>query len=450
MAERAKLIRGSIAGHLVRQTTPGILGVAAIVSNGLVDAYFIGRIGQAELAAIGFIFPIIAALSSLGIGLMVGINSVVARALGEGDDERAIRRANLGILLGLIFGLVMGLSLYLLRQQIFVLMRADTAILPIIDAYMQPYALGFPLLLTMMGINGVLRGQGAAKSSTAAMMAFALVNLVLDPFMIAGGFGFDGFGVAGAAYATVFGWGAGVATAFWLLGRGEVPFAPKTIRKAHLGAGLAAIGRVAGPAAFTNSINPAGLAILTALLANEGQAAVGAFGAGGRLLTFAAVPMLAISGAIGAIVGQNWGAGYGDRARLALLQASLFSIAYGLVAAVLVFLNVEWFASQFSDDPQLIAATAHYLKIALWGYAGFGVLITVNGALNAVDRASSALVISLARVIIVMVPAALLLRASMGVDAIYLAELAANLLGGLVAAALAWKVFRQRPETDDG
>ena len=66
--------------------------------------------------------------------------------------------------------------------------------------------------------------------------------------------------------------------------------------------------RVAGPAAFTNSISPAGLALLTALLASEGQAAVAGFGAGGRIQAFASVPLLALSGSIGAIVGQNWGA----------------------------------------------------------------------------------------------------------------------------------------------
>ena len=77
----AKLTRGSITGHLVGQTLPAIIGVAAIMSIGLVDAYFIGQLGSDALATISFIFPISVALTSLGVGVMVGINSVVARAL---------------------------------------------------------------------------------------------------------------------------------------------------------------------------------------------------------------------------------------------------------------------------------------------------------------------------------------------------------------------------------
>jgi len=93
----AKLVTGSIPRHLVNQTLPAIIGVAAIMSIGIVDAYFIGQLGRDPLAAIAFIFPVTVATTSLGIGIMVGINSVVARALGESDLDQAARRANFGI-----------------------------------------------------------------------------------------------------------------------------------------------------------------------------------------------------------------------------------------------------------------------------------------------------------------------------------------------------------------
>ena len=442
---RAKLVRGSIAGHLVRQTTPAIVGVAAIMSVGVIDAYFIGQLGANELAAISFIFPVITALQSLGVGVMVGINSVVSRALGEGDDERALARANLGLMLGLAAGITLGLLLYALRQPLFQLMQADAAVLPLIDEYMQPYAFGFVLMMTMMGANGVLRGQGAAKSNTAVLVIYSMVNWVLDPLLVTGAFGFEGFGVAGAAYATIGGWLVGVIVAFWLLKRHDLPFRPSAVHNCRIGLQLKALTRVAGPAAFTNSINPAGLAVLTSLLAAEGSAAVAGFGAGGRLQSFAVVPLLALSGSIGAIVGQNWGALQYDRARRALVQAGLFCLGYGLTAALLLFTLRGWFANLFSDEPRTLEATSAYLAISVWGYAGYGVLIVVNGALNAIDRASNALALSITRVMLVMVPFAWLLRGTLGTEAIYLGELAANLLGGLAAAAIAWWVLWKRP-----
>jgi Na+-driven multidrug efflux pump len=171
---------------------------------------------------------------------------------------------------------------------------------------------------------------------------------------------------------------------------------------------------------------------------------VAGFGVGGRIQAFAVVPLLALSGSIGAIVGQNWGAGQRSRARQALWQAGLFSLAYGLGAALLLFMARGWFAALFTDEPEVLAASTAYLAVSVWGYAGYGVLITVNGALNAVDRASNALALSLSRVLLVMVPIAWLARATLGTQAVYIAELAANLLGGAAAAGLAWWALWRR------
>ena len=232
--------------------------------------------------------------------------------------------------------------------------------------------------------------------------------------------------------------------AFVLLPTGQIPFAPAKLKDADIGKGLKAIFRVAGPAAFSNSINPAGLAVLTALLAAEGQAAVAGFGAGGRLQTFAVVPLLALSGAIGAIVGQNWGAARPERARAAMLRSGIFCIGYGLLAGLALYLFRRPLAALFSDDPQVIAATMHYLEISVWGYGGYGVLIVVNGALNAIDRAPTALVLSIARVLAVMLPVGWLARSAFGSTGVYLGELASNTLGGLAAAVLVWFVLKGR------
>lgn len=437
----AKLTRGSITGHLVGQTLPAIIGVAAIMSIGLVDAYFIGQLGSDALAAIAFIFPISVALTSLGVGVMVGINSVVARALGEGDDQRAARRANFGIVFAVVVGLVLGLALFALSDPLFRLMNAPEHVLPLIRTYMQPFALGFPLILLIMGFNGVLRGQGEARRTSTVSITYAAANWVLDPILITGAFGFEGFGILGAAYATIIGWACGAVMAWWLMRKTALPFDLTLLGNANLGESAASILRVAGPAAFSNAINPIGLSILTAVVALQGEAAVAGFGAAGRLQSFATVPLLALSGSIGAIVGQNWGAREYDRSRQAALYAFGFCVVWGLGIAIAMVLAGEWFAFLFTKDAAVVDEFALYLKIAAWGYAGFGVLIVANGILNAVDKASFALTQSAARVFLVMLPFALVLDASWGSAAIYASELAANLFGAITGLALAWWVL---------
>ena len=432
----AKLVQGSIVGHLIGQTLPMIIGVAAIMSIGLVDAYFIGKLGADELAAISFIFPITVALSSLGVGVMVGINSVVARALGEGNDEKAARRANLGIVFAVACGLVMGLALYVLLDPIFALMNASDEIRPLIQIYMQPYALGFPLILTIMGLNGVLRGQGEARRTSYVSLIYAAANWVLDPILITGAFGFEGMGIVGAAYATIAGWICGVIAAVWLARQCEIPLNLALMFKGKIAEPMVAILRVGLPAAASNAINPIGLSVLTAIVALEGEAAVAGFGAAGRLQSFACVPLLALSGSIGAIVGQNWGANEFDRARKAALYAGAFCIAWGLAVAVAVVVGGEFFADLFSEDPDVIAEFKLYLSIAAWGFAGFGLLIVGNGIMNAVDRASFALGQSVLRVFAIMLPFAWLFVASWGSAAVYAAELAANVFGAITAILL--------------
>jgi putative MATE family efflux protein len=436
-----RLVSGSIPGHLVSQTLPMVIGVAAIMSIGLVDAYFIGQLGRDALAAISFIFPVSVAITSLGVGIMVGINSVVARALGEGDHERAARRANFGIVFAAGCGAVLGLALWLAIDPIFAAMNAPADLMPIIRDYMQPYAIGFPLILVIMGFNGVLRGQGEARRTSTVSIAYAAANWVLDPLLITGAFGIEGYGMAGAAYATVAGWAIGVAVAVWLTRTTALPLDFSLLRNCSLVDPAKAIIRVGLPAAFSNAINPLGLSILTALVALEGEAAVAGFGAAGRLQSFVIVPLLGLSGAIGAIVGQNWGARQYGRAREAALWAAGFCILWGLIVAVAMVLAGESFARLFTDDPVVVGEFALYLEIAAWGYAGFGLLIVGNGIMNAVDKASFALVQSVVRVFLVMLPVALVLQGSMGSAAIYTAELAANLFGAVSAVLLVRYIF---------
>ena len=441
----AKLVSGSVRGHVIRQTWPLVVGVAAIMSVGIVDAIFIGRLGKAPLAAVSFIFPITTALSSIGVGVMVGIASVVSRSLGQGDAKRALALANLGFVLATLTGAAVGLLLYLLRMPLFRLMQADETLLPLIDAYMAPYALGFVLQLSMMGFNGALRAQGAANRSMVILLVYAAGNWILDPILISGAFGIvEGYGIAGAAYATIGSWVLSSVVGFFLLNTSALRFSLAAMRESKWRRDTIALARVGGPAALANSINPVGLAVLTALLAQAGQDAVAGYGAAGRLQSFAIVPLLGLSGAIGAIVGQNFGADKHDRVRQALRDCFVFSLAYGAVVAVILVVFRSQFSGLFTQDGAVREEFESYLLIGAWAYGGFGIFIVANGAFNAVDRASLAFWQSLARVVLVMMPVALVLRGSMGSSAIYWAEFAANLAGAAIAGFAAWKIFWSR------
>ncbi|MEK9713577.1 MAG: MATE family efflux transporter [Thalassolituus sp.] len=434
--EGAVLTSGSVGRHLFQQTLPMVVGILALMSVGLLDAYFIGNLGKDPLTAVSFIFPVVFALSSLGVGVIAAIASVVSRALGAGQKHRAQSLVALGVVAAGLFGLVISILLYLFKRPLFELMNASPDLLPLIDSYMTPFAFGFPMLLINMAGNGALRAQGRAGKASMILMMMALVNLILDPLLITGVGIFEGFGIQGAAYATIVGWTLASVLALVLIARSPVGLHFARLKEAHPGEDLKALLRVGGPAAISNSVNPLGLSIMTAMLAKYGDAAVAGFGAGGRLQALAVVPLLALSSSIGGIVGQNWGAGYGDRARRALGFALLFCLGYSLVAGVLLVIWREPLASIFTDSPEVIEALSSYLLISVWGYAGFGAIIVVNGAFNAIDRAYWALGQSVVRVALIMIPVAIGLSMVLESRSIYAAELIANLVGGIGAVIL--------------
>ena len=440
------LQNASLGRQLYHMTWPMLFGVLSLMTFQLVDSAFIGQLGRDPLAALGFTLPMQQLIIGLQVGLGIATTAIISRTLGAGDQLRAERLGGLVVTVGATLVIILCIALWLLQTQIMAGLGAEQSLLPLIRDYMDPFALAFPFSLVLMGFNGVLRGQGEAKMSSFINIAYAAVNWVLDPLLITGAFGFEGFGIAGAAYATLIGWAIAVVLAVVCVGRTHLPFNPALIRDCeNPREPIVAIMKVAGPASFSNAINPIGLSVLTALIALEGQSAVAAFGAAGRLQSFAIVPLLALSGSIGAIVGQNWGANQPERSRAAARGAGLFSVIYGLVIAVALVAAAKWFAGFFTDDPAIVRQFSRYLEIAAWGYAGFGLLIVGNGILNAVDKAGLALAQSCARVFLVMLPFGWLLRPVWDSDAIYAAELAANIIGGLVAVLLVRKVLSGTP-----
>ena len=201
------------------------------------------------------------------------------------------------------------------------------------------------------------------------------------------------------------------------------------------------IGRVGAPAALANAVNPAGLAILTAMLASHGDSVVAGFGAASRLQAFAVVPLLAMSSSIGPIVGQNWGAGRADRAREALRLSGLACIGYGIAVAVPLVLFRQQIGEIFTEDAAVVESIASYLLIASAGFFAYGLLVVSNGAMNAIDVSGRALAVSAARVALVMIPLGWLGSRMIGPGGVFGAELAANLIGGCLAFWLAWRAM---------
>ncbi|WP_300063034.1 MATE family efflux transporter [uncultured Roseobacter sp.] len=435
MAQR-DLTQGPIWKALAAVSGPTSFGILAVLAIGLADAYFLGKLGEAPLAAVGFIYPVTTAITSLAIGLSAGVSALVSQRLGEDGDSQSDAPARLAIhalMMGVALSVVMAAAFHLSSGGLFQLMGAGENALREVLLYTPLWAVSFPFLMLQMIINASFRAHGDGATSAAIMVLIALFAIGLNPILIFGWGPIPSMGTEGAALATLIGRIVGAAAALiWAWRAGVISSCASPLR--GLWQSWREILKVGVPSAFSNAINPAGMALVTAAVATVGEAAVAGFGAATRVQSVVLVPLLALSAGIGPVVGQNWGADAVSRARSAIHTSGWFCVIYGLAAATCLTLFADPLAALFAEsDKDAHGYAAHYLAFVSWSFAGYGALVTANAAMNARSKAAYSMGLSLARILVVYVPAAWLGVAIFGYSGILMAAIAANLLAILGA-----------------
>ena len=427
------LTEGPVWRAVAVVSAPMSLGIFAVLSIGLADAYFLGQVGQTQLAAVGYIYPVTAAITSLSIGLSAGANAALSQAIGRRDDGSSVQRKALhAIGLGTLLAILIGLATWVSTPWLFRLIGADDAVMAEIRPYMRWWAMSYPFLVAMMIANSAFRAHGNGLTAAAMMSVAAAINLGLDPLLIFGLWGLPELGTGGAGLATLIARVvAAVVAVWWAWRRRHIGWCGRLMK--NLRESLREILKVGMPASLSNAINPAGMAAVTAAVATLGEAHVAGFGAATRIQSLAFVPLLALSAGIGPVVGQNFGAEKRERARAAMRVTFGFCLAYGLGAAVLLFFGADWLAGFVASDGEAADHAAAYLRIVAWTFAGYGILITANAAMNARSKAVWSMSLSLGRIGLVYLPLAWIGVVTLGYTGILLAAAAANVLAAWAA-----------------
>lgn len=439
------LSEGPVSRRLAELAGPMALGIFAGMTVALVDAYFLGRLGTEELAAISFTFPVVFTVMSVSIGLGAGAASVVSRAIGKGDREEVRRLATDSIGLAVVVVAIVSTLGWLTARPLFAALGAEGEVLHHVVGYMRIWYVGMVFLVVPMVANNILRAGGDAVVPSAIMVAVAVINLALDPLLIFGLWGLPRLEVEGAAWASLIARAVTAVISLGVLIGRERLIAFAVPPMATLVASWRRVLSIGLPAAFGNAVNPLGIALVTALIAGFGTSSVAAFGVATRIEAFAAIPMLALSAAIGPVAGQSWGAGRCERVPRALRVAYAFCAAWSVAAAAAFWLSAPAVARLFTDEPAVAEEAAAYLRIVTITAAGYGVVVIAAGAYNALGRPMTALGYHLLRTAALYVPAAWLAARLGGPAAVFWAIAAANLAAGLLVA---WRSERWLAQAD--
>ena len=422
---------------------PMIIGLIVIITNSLVDAYFVSQLGSAPLAAVSYAFPVSFIVGAIAMGLGTGTASLASRLFGAGNQEKVRQIATHSMLLGLIAGLCVVIFGLLTLEEVFSLLGADEQTMPFVKDYMEIYYWGGIFLVIPMIGNAVLRAGGDAKTPSVLMASTAVINAILDPILIFGWFGFPALGIKGAALASV------LANVVFLIASLSILIFRENLiqfRKNTVAAILHSwnqILHVGLPAIASNLIAPMSTALVTSLISSFGQSAVAGFGLASRLEAFIIIIFMALGGAIAPFVGQNFGAQKFDRLKQGFVFCVAFSFIYALFCIGFFILSVDTLLGFFTTDPEVIKTAKIQLLYCPWGYGFLGLAVIANGSFNAVGKPMPAMTISIGRTLLVYVPLAYWLASSMGIRGVFIAQVLANLLAGIVGFIWYQNVFKQ-------
>ena len=435
LAARRDLTEGSLARNIWHLAIPLVVTSALMDLFNIVDMIFVGRLGPAAIAAVSMSGVLMGLIRMLAAGISTGTVALVSRFVGQGDRAAAQDAVGQSILLSAVCSVVVALLGWFFAEPVLRLLGAADDVISGGVAYLRVMCLGGITMFLSMTLGAGMRGFGDAVTPMWALGLASLLNVGLDPLLIFGIGPFPRLEVAGSAIATVI--SRAVASAILLVAllrrRGADEQLPRVRLLPHAG-GESYVSRIMRIGSFSAlrmlSMNMSRL-FLVRIVALFGTFAVAAFGIGLRLRIFVFMLGFGLADSTAVIVGQNLGAHKPERAR----KSAWLSVAFfGAFIVVLsgVFLGApRAIIGIFNTDPEVLAMGARYLAFFVPSLYLLDLAIVLGRAIDGAGDTLPTMLIAFASLILIGVPMAWGFSRLWGVDGIWVALMAADMLQGV-------------------
>lgn len=440
---QAKFLTGNLFKHVTVMSLTASIGLVAIFLVDLIDMVFISMLGRDELAAaVGYAGAILFFTTAFSIGMAISAGALVARALGEGDAHKARRRAATSTIYGFGIASVFSAIVWLNLEPLARAVGASGPTLELSVQYMQIIVPSLPILMLGMVGGAILRAHGDARRAMMATLGGSIVNAVLDPILI---FGLD-LELTGAALASV---AARCTIGFMSLypvfkhyGGFDKP------TREEMRVDLPAIAAIAAPAILTQFATPFGQAYITRAMSEFGEEAVAGMAIVGRLIPVAFGAILALSGAVGPIIGQNFGAGQHERVRGAFRDAMIFTALWVLGASILLFLLRDPLVWLFNAEGMAVTLLFLFCGPLALTYIFDGLIFVGNASFNNLGHPFYSTWINWGRHTLGTLPFVAIGASLWGAPGILIGRAAGGAVFALVALYLAMRVMRVKKSSD--
>ena len=410
-----------------------ILGLVSILLINLVDTFYISLIGDKELIAISFTFPVTFTIMSFSFGIGISASAVISRAIGEGNSKKVKRLTTDSLsLVSLIILCIAGLS-YFYIDFIFFSIGASNESLILIKEYMIPWLLGVVFVVIPIVGNNAIRATGDAKTPSIIMVIMAVVNAVIDPLLIFGLGPFPELGIKGAAFSTVLSYFIIMLVGFWVLGVREKMLTKNILKFDEILSSWKELLHIGIPAIFSQLLLPISSVILTRIAAELGVETVAALGVGSRIESVAMIGLIALSSVIIPFLGQNFGAKKFERIKDANSFSLKFTIIWGTFSWIILALLSEIIALTFTKDITIQGHIKEFFWIVPFGFTFQGISMLISASCNALDRPLHSTLINVMRLFVFLVPSVYLGAIIWGSTGFFLGISLGNLATGVIA-----------------
>ncbi len=432
---RAIFLEGSILRHVLVMTATGSVGLVAIFFVDLLTLIYISWLGDANMTAgIGIASQLSFLFISIQIGFSIAVTALVSQALGRGDREEAERAASGAIVHIAIITAVISLLVVPFRRELAGLIGARGETLEFASHFI---LLTFPsnaFLAVGMALSGVMRAAGDARGSMYVTLGGAIVISILDPILIL----WLRWDVTGAAISTAASRMAFAVIGFW--GAAHVHGLLRRMPWASVLRYLKPLLRIALPAMLTTMAAPVANIYSLRIFATFGDEILAGFAIIDRIIPVAFGVLFAMSGAVGPIVGQNYGARRFDRVASTLTNCYAVAAAYGLAMWIVLWLASAWITWLFGATGATAEFVVYFCKVGAGGWMFLGFLFAANAAFNNLGYQMLATVFNWGRASLGVIPFVTLGAAWGGAHGALLGVAAGGAIFGLAALATSYRV----------
>ena len=365
MGSRMDMINGSLGDKIIKYTIPlAVTGILQQLFNAA-DLAVVGRFsGKEAMAAVGGNAPVIGLLINLFVGISLGSNVIIAKSIGQGDDENISKAVHTSVVVALLGGLFLAVLGEVLAPEVVSMLDVPGDVFPLAVKYLRIYLVGMPVILLYNFEAAIFRSCGNTQTPLIALVVSGVLNVILNLFFVLR----LGMDVDGVATATVVSNLVSSAILFVALVKTKlaVKINPRRLR-VH-GDVLGQILKIGIPAGIQGMIFSFANIIIQSAVNSLGTTVMAASSAAFNLEIFSYYIMNSFGQACTTFVGQNYGAGKGERCRKALKLCLLQSLVSTAVVSVLILLFSRPLLSIFNTDPDVIAAGRIRLEYIFFAY----------------------------------------------------------------------------------